>query len=106
MRLKDPDIKELSDLFEEALNRAQRIDRQQKIQLRKKIRNELFSMLGWETATASSVMSRWEERLAEIFAVLPYGFKDDLNRVLVEKMRSPLRGSGKKDERDPLKLKK
>ncbi len=106
MKLKDSDIKALNDLFEEALNRSQRIDRQQKIQFRKKIRNELFSMLGWETATPAGIMSRWEERLADIFSVLPFGFKDDLNRELVEKMRSPLLGKGKKDGRDLLHAKK
>jgi len=36
MKLKDADVKDLTDLFEEALNRAQRIDKQQKIQFRKK----------------------------------------------------------------------
>lgn len=37
MKLKDADIKVLTDLFEEALNRAQRVDQQQKIKFRKKI---------------------------------------------------------------------
>lgn len=36
MKLKDADIQDLNDFFEESLNRAQKIDKQQKIHLRKK----------------------------------------------------------------------
>ncbi len=106
MKLKDSDIKEFNDLFEEALNRAQRIDRHQKIQIRKKIRNELYSMLGWETATPAGIMSRWEERLADVFSLLPFGFRDDLNRMLIEKLRSPLLGKDRKDGRHMIHAKK
>jgi hypothetical protein len=106
MKLKDSDIRAFNEFFEEALNRAQRVDRHQKIQIRRKLRNELFSMLGWELATPAGIMSRWEERLSEVFAVLPFGFKDDLNQMLVERLRSPLLGKGKKDGRDQLHAKK
>jgi hypothetical protein len=86
MKLKDADVKDLTDIFEEALNRAQRIDRQQKIQFRKKIRNELFSLMAWELATPSGIISRWEERLYDVLAVLPFNFKDEIFRVLVDKL--------------------
>jgi hypothetical protein len=90
MRLKDADVKELGDLFEEALNRAQRLDRQQRIRLRKKIRNELYALMSWDMATAVGIISRWEERMADVFAALPYGFKDEIARTLTDRMRSPL----------------
>jgi hypothetical protein len=90
MKLKDADIQELNDFFEESLNRAQKIDKQQKIRFRKKIRNELFFLMGWELATPAAVMSRWEERLDDLLAFMPFGFKDELARRLVEKLRSPL----------------
>ena len=90
MRLKDADVKELGELFEEALNRAQRLDKQQRIKLRRKIRNELLALMSWELATPSAVISRWEERLADVFLALPYGFRDEIARALTERMRSPL----------------
>lgn len=90
MRLKEADIQELNDFFEEALNRTQKIDKQQKIHFRKKIRNELFFLMGWELATPSAVISRWEERLTEILRIMPFGFKDELSRLLLDKLRSPL----------------
>ncbi|HSO59726.1 MAG TPA: hypothetical protein VLR50_01715 [Desulfobacterales bacterium] len=86
MKLKDADVKDLTDLFEEALNRAQRIDKQQKIQFRKKIRNELFSLMAWELATPSGIISRWEERLSDVLSVLPFSFKDEATRVLMDKL--------------------
>jgi hypothetical protein len=90
MKLKDADIQDLNDFFEESLNRAQKVDKQQKIHFRKKIRNELFFLMGWELATPSAVISRWEERLTEILRIMPFGFKDELSRRLVDKLRSPL----------------
>jgi hypothetical protein len=35
-------------------------------------------------------MNRWEERLHDIFSVMPYGFKDDLFHILSDKMLSPM----------------
>ncbi|MCU0558771.1 MAG: hypothetical protein MUD16_01070 [Desulfobacterales bacterium] len=90
MRLKETDIQDLNDFFEEILNRAQKIEKQQKIQFRKKIRNELFFLMGWELATPSAVMSRWEERLDDVLKIMPFGFKDELARRLADKLRSPL----------------
>jgi hypothetical protein len=86
MKLKDADVKDLTDLFEEALNRAQRVDKQQKIQFRKKIRNELFSLMAWELATPAGIISRWEERLSDVLAVLPFSFKDEITQVLMDKL--------------------
>ncbi|HSM89070.1 MAG TPA: hypothetical protein VLT56_03525 [Desulfobacterales bacterium] len=88
MKLKDADVKDLTDLFEEALNRAQRVDKQQKIQFRKKIRNELFSLMAWETATPSGIISRWEERLSDVLAVLPFSFKDEVAHFLVDRLHA------------------
>ena len=86
MKLKDADVKKLTDLFEEALNRAQRVDKQQKIKFRKKIRNELFSLMAWELATPAGIISRWEERLSDVLAVLPFNFKDEVTQVLMDKL--------------------
>jgi hypothetical protein len=89
MKLKDADVKDLTDLFEEALSRAQRVNKQQRIQFRKKIRNELFSLMAWELATPAGIISRWEERLSDVLAVLPFSFKDEIARVLVDKLHAP-----------------
>ena len=102
MKLKDLDIKDLYEKFEEALNRAQRLDKQQRIHFRKKIRNELFALMSWELATADAIMSRWEDRFYDVFAALPLGFKDEIAKALAEKLRSPLLGKRSKDSLDSL----
>jgi hypothetical protein len=88
MKLKDLDVIDFMNFFEEGLNRGARLDKQRKIQLRRKVRNELYALMGWELATPEAVMSRWEERLDDVFMMMPYGFKDDLFKLLAEKLKS------------------
>ncbi len=89
-RITDLDIMEIRNLFEEALVRAQQADKRQKMRLRKKIRDEVFLLLTWEQPTPSSIMNRWEERLQDVFEVMPFGFKEELLKLLVGKMQHPL----------------
>jgi hypothetical protein len=102
MKLKESDISDLFEMFEEALNRAQRLDKPQRIQFRKKIRNELLLLLSWELATPAAIMSRWEYHFSEVFAALPMGFREEVANVLTEKLRSPLVRKRSKDSRDAL----
>ena len=90
-RITDLDVKEIRQLFEDALVRAPQADKRQKMRLRRKIRDEVFLLLTWEKPTPSSIMNRWEERLQDVFGVMPFGFKEDLFKMLVDKMQHPLR---------------
>jgi hypothetical protein len=36
-------------------------------------------------------MNRWEERLQDVLNVMPYGFKEELFKLLVDKMQHHLR---------------
>ncbi len=90
-KITDLDILELRKFFEEALTRAQRVDKRQKMRMRKKIRDEIYLLLTWEKPTPTGIMNRWEERLQDAFNVMPFGFKEELHRMLVDKMQHPLR---------------
>lgn len=90
-RITDLDVQEIRQFFEDGLNQAQRADKRQKMRMRRKIRDEVFNLLTWEKPTPSGIMNRWEERLQEVFKVMPYSFKDELFRMLVDKMQHPLR---------------
>ena len=83
-RITDLDILELRNFFEEALSRAQTADKKQKMRLRRKIRDEVFILLTWEKPTPISIMSRWEERLTDVFKVMPFGFKEELFKTLTD----------------------
>jgi hypothetical protein len=90
-RITDMDVQEIRKLFEEGLNRAQRADKRQKMRMRRKIRDEVFNLLTWEKPTAAAIMNRWEERLQDAFKVMPFGFKEELFKILLDKMQHPLR---------------
>jgi hypothetical protein len=90
-KITDLDVIEIRQFFEEGLNQAQRADRRQKMRLRRKIRDEVFNLLTWEKPSPTGIMNRWEERLQDVFSVMPYGFKEELFSLLIEKMQHPLR---------------
>ena len=90
-KISDIDVQEIRQFFEDGLNQAQRADKRQKMRMRRKIRDEVFNLLTWEKPTPTAIMNRWEERLHDVFKVTPYSFKDDLFRMLIEKMQHPLR---------------
>jgi len=86
MKLKDPDLIDFFKWFEDALNRASRVDKRKKMKLRRKIRDEIYLLLTWEKPTPTGIMNRWEERLADVFKVLNYRGKDDLLKLLIQKI--------------------
>ena len=97
-RITDLDIMEIRQLFEEALVQAQQADKRQKMRLRRKIRDEVFNLLTWEKPTPTAIMNRWEERLQDAFEVMPFGFKEEIFKMLVDKMQHPLRLRLKKQQ--------
>ena len=100
-KITDLDILELRNFFEEALSRAQNADKQQKMRMRKKIRDEVFILLTWEKPTAKAILNRWEERLQDVFKVMPFGFKDELFRMLMDKMSLRLTLGSRKKSQNP-----
>ena len=88
MRIKDRDIMDLLKWFEDALSRTPKVERKEKMKMRKKIRDELFLLLTWEKPTADVIMHRWEERLDKVFKVLPFGAREDLF-ILMKKIMHP-----------------
>jgi hypothetical protein len=85
-KITDLDILELRNFFEEALSRAQSADKKQKMRLRRKIRDEVFLLQTWEKPTPKSIMSRWEERMQDVLKVMPFGFKEELFKMLINIM--------------------
>ena len=85
-KITDLDILELRNFFEEALSRAQKADKKQKMRLRRKIRDEVFLLQTWEKPTPKSIMSRWEERMQDVLKVMPFGFKEELFKMLINIM--------------------
>jgi len=87
-KLKDRDIMDINKWFEDTLNRLSKVERQQKMRMRKKIRDEVYFLLTWEKPTPSMIINRWEERMNDVFTAMPYGLKEELVRLLVKKMEA------------------
>jgi len=90
-KITDVDVQEIRQFFEENLNQAIGVDKRQKMRMRRKIRDEVFNLLTWEKPTPTGIMNRWEDRLQDAFKAMPYSFKEDLFKMLVDKMQHPLR---------------
>jgi len=87
MRLNEKNIYELRMWFEEALNRTpKKVEKQKKMRMRRKIRDEILLLLTWEKPSPSAIIKRWEDRLFDVFQIMPFGFKDDLLKILIDKM--------------------
>jgi hypothetical protein len=87
MGLNEQDIYDLRMWFEEALNRTpKKVDKQKKMRMRRKIRDEIFFLLTWEKPAPSAIINRWEDRMFDVFQIMPFGFKDELLRLLIDKM--------------------
>ena len=85
-KLKDRDIMDINKWWEEALNRLPKVERKEKMRMRKKIRDEVYFLLTWQKPTPAMIINRWEERMSDVFRAMPFGLKDDLVRLLVKKM--------------------
>lgn len=77
----------MSNWFEGALGRTRKVDKRVKARMRKKIRDEIFQLLTKEQLSPEAIMNRWEDRLFDVFAAMPYGLKDDLLQMLTKKKR-------------------
>jgi hypothetical protein len=89
MKIKEPDLIELSNWFEMALNQSPKADRKDRMKLRRKIRDELYLLLTWEKPTPDVIFNRWEERLEKVFKAMNPGLKDELFKLLKKKLSVP-----------------
>ena len=86
MKLTQADICEMREWFEDNLGCVQRVDKKIKMRMRKKIRDELFQLLTWQKPSPTAIMNRWDDTLSDVFAVMPYGFRDNLLKMLTKKI--------------------
>jgi hypothetical protein len=89
MKIKEPDLIEFSKWFEMALNQATRVERKDKMKMRKKIRDELYILLTWEKPSPDVIFKRWEERLEKVFKAMQPGLKEELFKLLQKKLTIP-----------------
>lgn len=87
-QLKDRDIMDINKWWEDALNRLPKVERKEKMRMRRKIRDEVYFLLTWQKPTPTMIINRWEERMSDVFRAMPFGLRDDLVRLLAKKMEA------------------
>jgi hypothetical protein len=55
--------------------------------MRRKVRDEIYFLLTWEKPTPSAIINRWEDRMFDVFQIMPFGFKEELLNLLIDKTR-------------------
>lgn len=86
MGLTAKDIYDLRMCFEVALNRTtKKFDKQKKLQMRRKIRDEISFLFTWEKPSPSAIINRWEDRLFDVDENMPFGFKEEFLNLLIAK---------------------
>jgi hypothetical protein len=89
MKIKEPDLIEFNKWFEMVLNQAAKVDRKDKMKMRKKIRDELHLLLSLENPAPNVIFNRWQERLYQVFEVMNPSLTDDLFKLLRKKLSAP-----------------
>jgi len=89
VKVKETDLLEFGKWFEMALNQTAKVERKDKMKMRKKIRDELYLLLSWEKPTPDVIFNRWEERLDKVFRAMNPGLRDELFKLLKKKLSTP-----------------
>lgn len=87
MKLSRGDTEDIRKMFEDMLRCIRNIDRIEKMKIRGRIRRELSHNLVWKKPTPDRILSRWENKLPDVFSLSPHGFRDDLKTLLAKKIK-------------------
>ncbi len=97
MQLVPHDIESLRMIFEDALRRARKVARLEKMKMRSRIRSELLYTLRLTNPKPERIFSRWEEKIPDVLSLSPW-LRDDL-----KSMFSAILGNKKKKVTRPKK---
>ena len=84
-QLKREELEEIREVLENGLNLVSNLDRFEKMNMRKRIRSELEFIGEISYPTVEGILSRFEEKLADVMSQLPYGPIEELKKLLAVK---------------------
>ena len=88
MNLSPRDIEATRRMFEDVLRRTRKVGRVEKMKLRSSVRRELSLASVLAQPTPEGLLSRWEEKLSEVFSIMSHRFKDDLKRLIFKQINA------------------
>ncbi|MBN2032955.1 MAG: hypothetical protein JW836_06730 [Deltaproteobacteria bacterium] len=80
------DATEIIEFLEKELDSVPRLEKIEKMKLRSKIRQQEYWLMAAENPIANRIADKLSGRLAEVFALYPYGFRETLTDLLDEKI--------------------
>ena len=84
-RLNPGEVQEILDMLEDGINVARKVDKIEKMTMRRRIRKQGSWLLELRNPTAEMILQTLEARLPDVFSLYPYGFSDKLRKLLREK---------------------
>ena len=86
-RLSEDTIREIVEMIEEELYSVRSLDRIEKMKMKTKIRHQTKWLMMILNPKPNIVLERMKKKMPELFSLLPYGFTEDFEEFLVEKMK-------------------
>ncbi len=80
MKLEPHDIESVRLIFEDALRRARKVGKLEKMKMRSRIRGELLYTLRLTNPNPERIFSRWEEKIPDVLSLSPW-LRDDLKSM-------------------------
>lgn len=80
------DATEIIEFLEKELDSVPRLEKIEKMKLRSKIRQQEFWLTAAENPIANRIADKLSGRLAGVFALYPYGFRETLIELLETKI--------------------
>ena len=84
-RLNPRDVKEILDMLEDGVNVMPKLDKIEKMKMRRKIRKQGNWLSELRNPTAEIIFQTLEARLSDIFYLYPHEFSDGFRKLLREK---------------------
>lgn len=87
-RLSEDTINEMTEMIESQLQCVQGLDRIEKMKMKTKIRQQSKWLGAVLNPSPKVLMEKIQKKMPDVFAALPYGFRDELKDFLEENIRN------------------
>ncbi len=85
-RLRPDDVKEILQVLEDGIHLIPKLDKMDRIRVRSKIRKQYSWLSTLSDPNVDMMYRRLEERLSDVFSLYPFGFADQVKKILAEKL--------------------
>ena len=87
-RLSEEDVREIIEVLEEQLYSVPQLNKIEKMKMKTKIRHQAAWLTSVLNPTPKRVYDKMKTKMSDVFMLFPYGFNDDFQEFLDEKLRN------------------